>query len=157
MAKQTLNHAFLGTLAATLLLTGCANGGNGMSALNSLSLPSMQGTAGPDISLFDTTYVRTHIVTGKTTAQQLKQLYGEPQDQSISSDGVETWSYTPSTTQNASMRNLLGMVTNKIPGGAYLSAADAQRTALDNLAPQQKARHLNIHLANGVVKDYTIL
>ncbi|ARB30561.1 hypothetical protein HX787_01510 [Pseudomonas tolaasii] len=153
MARRTLTA----TLATALLLTGCANGVNGLSSLNNLSLPGIQGKPGPDISLFDTTYVRTHIISGKTTSQQLKAMYGEPQDQTISSDGIETWSYTPSTTQNASMRHLLGLVSNRIPGNTYDNAIDTRRTAIDNIAPQQQNRHLNIHLNNGVVRDYTIL
>ncbi|MBW4794462.1 hypothetical protein [Pseudomonas tolaasii] len=153
MARRTLTA----TLATALLLTGCANGVNGLNSLNNLSLPGIQGKPGPDISLFDTTYVRTHIISGKTTSQQLKAMYGEPQDQTISSDGIETWSYTPSTTQNASMRHLLGLVSNRIPGNTYDNAIDTRRTAIDNIAPQQQNRHLNIHLNNGVVRDYTIL
>ncbi|AZF64253.1 MULTISPECIES: hypothetical protein [Pseudomonas] len=153
MARRTV----IATLATALLLTGCANGVNGLSSLNNLSLPGIQGKAGPDISLFDTTYVRTHIISGKTTSQQLKALYGEPQDQSISSDGTETWNYAPSTTQNASMRHLLGLVSNRIPGNTYDNALDTRRTAIDNLAPQQQSRRLNIHLNNGVVRDYSIL
>ena len=153
MARRTV----IATLATALLLTGCANGVNGLNSLNNLSLPGIQGKAGPDISLFDTTYVRTHIISGKTTAQQLKALYGEPQDQSISSDGTETWNYSPSTTQNASMRHLLGLVSNRIPGNTYDNALDTRRTAIDNLAPQQQSRRLNIHLNNGVVRDYSIL
>ncbi|QOQ77494.1 hypothetical protein IMF22_10835 [Pseudomonas poae] len=153
MARRTV----IATLATALLLTGCANGVNGLNSLNNLSLPGIQGKAGPDISLFDTTYVRTHIISGKTTAQQLKALYGEPQDQSISSDGTETWNYSPSTTQNASMRHLLGLVSNRIPGNTYDNALDTRRTAIDNIAPQQQSRRLNIHLNNGVVRDYSIL
>lgn len=153
MARRTV----IATLATALLLTGCANGVNGLNSLNNLSLPGIQGKAGPDISLFDTTYVRTHIISGKTTAQQLKALYGEPQDQSISSDGTETWNYAPSTTQNASMRHLLGLVSNRIPGNTYDNALDTRRTAIDNIAPQQQNRRLNIHLNNGVVRDYSIL
>jgi hypothetical protein len=153
MARRTV----IATLATALLLTGCANGVNGLNSLNNLSLPGIQGKAGPDISLFDTTYVRTHIISGKTTAQQLKALYGEPQDQSISSDGTETWNYSPSTTQNASMRHLLGLVSNRIPGNTYDNALDTRRTAIDNIAPQQQNRRLNIHLNNGVVRDYSIL
>ncbi|WP_448651481.1 hypothetical protein ACSHWC_27230 [Pseudomonas fluorescens] len=153
MARRTV----IATLATAVLLTGCANGVNGLNSLNNLSLPGIQGKAGPDISLFDTTYVRTHIISGKTTAQQLKALYGEPQDQSISSDGTETWNYAPSTTQNASMRHLLGLVSNRIPGNTYDNALDTRRTAIDNIAPQQQSRRLNIHLNNGVVRDYSIL
>ncbi|PRA32875.1 hypothetical protein [Pseudomonas poae] len=150
-------RAVIGTLTATLLLSGCANGVNSLSSLNNLSLPGIQGKAGPDISLFDTTYVRTHIISGKTTAQQLKALYGEPQDQSIASDGTETWNYSPSTTQNASMRHLLGLVSNHIPGNTYDNALDTRRTAIDNIAPEQQSRRLNIHLNNGVVRDFTIM
>lgn len=157
MARRALIRNALTPLVAAVLLSGCAGGNNGLSSLNGLSIPGIQGKAGPDISLFDTTYVRTHIVSGKTTAQQLKAMYGEPQNQSISSDGTETWDYSPSTTGNASMRHLLGLVSNHIPGNTYDNAIDTRRTAIDNIAPEQQNRRLNIHLNNGVVRDYTIM
>ena len=150
MGKRVLNGRVIATVAAVIFLSGCANG------VNQMSLPGMEGKSGPDVSLFESTYVKSHVIVGKTTAQELKALYGEPGDLLLSSDGGEQWDYHPSTTMNESMRKVLGLVANHLPTSTYENALNTKTTAIDNIAPKQKNSRLSIHLKNGVVSYYTL-
>lgn len=150
MGKRMLNRSLIGAVATIILLSGCADG------VNHLSLPGIEGKPGPDISLFDSAYVKSHVIVGKTTAQELTALYGEPGDRSISSDGGEQWDYHPSSTMNESMRKVLGLVANRMPASDYENALNTKSTAIDNIAPKQKNTRLSIHLKNGVVSYYSL-
>lgn len=71
---------------------------------------------------FETNYVKTNLIMGKTTKEQVLTHFGNPDEKDLNSDGSETWLY-----RKDSGFNVLGAVSEYIPGGnAAASANDAK-------------------------------
>ncbi|MDH4572138.1 hypothetical protein CUR86_06485 [Salinicola acroporae] len=77
---------------------------------------------------FSASYIKAHVVEGKTNANDIKALYGAPDD-TISSGASYAWEYDKSSTLST-LQSISGM----IPGassvsGAFSSANSAQDSA----------------------------
>ena len=84
-------------IAAVILLSGCSSLG------------------GED--KFSDSYIKSHIVVGKTTKAQVQQLYGVP-DTNEKTSGGTTWIYK----KNADF-NTISSLTSYIPGSGAISSA----------------------------------
>ncbi|NYH19417.1 hypothetical protein [Paraburkholderia bryophila] len=123
------------------------------------SLQPQGSTSGADISKFDPQFVKAHLIVGKTTPAEVRQIYGEPRSPNVSSDGTENWHYQPSDVENKGIRDALGLLANHVslgPLSTYNNATDAPSRAIDAAAPKQKYAALSIIFRKGVVSDYNL-
>lgn len=111
------------------------------------------------MSKFDPQFVKEHLIVGKTTTAEVRQIYGEPRSPSVNSDGGESWDYRPSNVENKDMRQALGLLANHISLGTvstYENALDTKSRTIDVVAPTQKYAGLSIHFRKGVVSSYNL-
>ncbi|OIV47705.1 hypothetical protein BK025_02110 [Sodalis sp. TME1] len=95
-----------------------------------LSLSACAGgtTGGED--KFSTSYVESHIVKGKTTQSEVQSLYGVPDDNEKSSNGV-TWVYH----KNGNLDDASSL-TSYIPGASAISSALGMATMANSASSQ---------------------
>ncbi|WP_144114195.1 hypothetical protein [Paraburkholderia sp. BCC1886] len=82
---------------------------------------STGGALGVGNEKFDPAWIRQHVVTGKTTQQDIQALYGEPEQKQTSASNSDTWIYS----KNRSGNNFLSMATGMIPGMSTVNQASS--------------------------------
>jgi len=100
----------------------------------------MGQTIGIGNEKFDPTWMRQHIVVGKTTKQDILGIYGEPEHKNTNSSGAEDWLYR----KNHAGNNILSAVGNMIPG---LSTANQAASLADV--------HSQTGYDDGIIFDFT--
>jgi len=96
---------------------------------------------------FDPTWIKQHVVVGKSTQQDISSIYGDPDEKQTNANNSDTWIYH----KNRSGNNLLSMASGMIPGMSTVSQA---RNLADVKAKQGYGNTLWFWFKNGVVTNW---
>lgn len=116
---------------------------------------SIGGEAGTD-NKYDTAYLQSHLIPGKTTQADVRQMFGDPDNQMVvQAVGATTWTYSnsqantaKSVVKNSAVSTLASMIP--IPGVAGAVAGMSAASSSGGF------KMLNIRFNNaGVLKDYS--
>ncbi|WP_321822439.1 MULTISPECIES: hypothetical protein [unclassified Burkholderia] len=89
----------------------------------------MPSSSGNQIDKFSPSYVRQHIVVGKTTKADVVALYGDSNSKQTKDDGRETWYYNESTASTPNvMERMGGMLSGITSGLSQMGLSTAQNT-----------------------------
>lgn len=122
----------IAAVIVAILLGGCA-------ANNSMSVTE-------NSNMFDATYLKAHLIKGKTTESDVRQMFGEPSSkQGDPSSGTETWRYS-NDAANDTKHSLIHGLTSMLPGGVAYSEAENFNHGTQ--------KSLNLTFTGGVLKSY---
>jgi len=96
---------------------------------------------------FDPTWIKQHVVVGKSTQQDISSIYGEPDEKQTSANNSDTWIYR----KNRAGNNLLSMASGMIPG---MSTVNQASNLADVKAKQGYGNALWFWFKNGVVTNW---
>ena len=118
-------------LAAALCMAACTSMGN-------------------NSNLFDNNYLKSHLLPGKTTQNDVVKLFGEPENKAYLPEiNTEIWDYTDRNDSSVA-NSVVSQAKSLLPGGTATSIATSGVRGSDT-------KHLSIKFSDaGMVKTYSL-
>ncbi len=138
------------------VLSGCANSNDMMGSMN---------LNGAGAKKYDESYLRTAIVRGKTTKNQITQMFGPPMQEQADSDTITNWTYVKSEEGLEKYVNLAHRFVSPETSGAIGTAtshvANAQGTmnevtSVTTGKTTAQGISLRIFFENDIVQNYSV-
>ncbi|KVK80857.1 hypothetical protein [Burkholderia sp. MSMB1498] len=131
-----------------------------MSPLMLAAACSQMPFGGTDTAKYGTAYIKEHLVTGVTTQEQVRTLYGNPDRKMMYSDGGESWDYDFNPGYNQ-VSHAVGYLWGSIPkpgtsGVTGNAVGTANQGVFDKIYSRDARKSLSVTFKKGVVSNYYI-
>jgi hypothetical protein len=106
-----------------------------------------------DADRFSPSYVRQHIVVGKTTQAEVVALYGNSNSKQTKDDGRETWFYNESTGSTPNVMERMGGALSGITSGLSQMGLSTAQNGVGAVSDQVNGANRRVNGAKTVVNS----